>query len=104
MYMAMVKLDFRNLLREFLETSDMITVEEDVIRNSDTISDDVKKELLDTLARTEKYAKSNTGIPKSLKVNHKKAIKETLEKNSVKMDSKTEEVIKENKEEDIERE
>lgn len=94
----MIKLEFRNLLKEFLEASNTVEIEEDVIKNSDVISDDVKKELMATLAKNEKFAKKSTGIPQPLKVNHKKAIKETLEKNPVKVNSKK--IIKE---EDLER-
>ena len=100
--MERIKLDFKGLFKEFINTS-TVTIGEDVIQNSDTISDEVKKELMDILKRTENFAENNTGIPKSLKVNHKKAIKETLEQNPIKVDPKTGEIIKK-QDEEIERE
>lgn len=101
--METIKLDFKNLFKEFLQGSDIVTIEEDAIQNFDTISEDEKRELMSALERVEKIAEKSTGIPKSIKkVNHKQAIQKTLDQNPIKVDSKTKNVIEEK--EDIERE
>lgn len=93
--MAIVKLDFKELFKQFLASEPLDNIAEDVINNSEEITEQERKELIASLKRNEKLAEQSTGIPKLVKVNHKRAIKETLEKNPVRIDAKTGEVIKE---------
>ncbi len=91
--MAIVKLDFKELFKQFLASEPSDNAVEDIINNSENITEQERKELIASLKRNEKLAEQSTGIPKLIKTNRKRAI-ETLEKNSVRIDAKTGEVIK----------
>jgi uncharacterized membrane protein YkoI len=98
--MARVKLDFRGLLKAFLASDVIENPVEDIIKNSNEITEQEKKELLKTLADNEKIAEKSTGIPKvrtsRLKVDSKEAINKTLKENPIKVDSKTGKVLDKN--------
>ncbi len=97
--MERIKLEFRNLFKEFLASSNAVEIEEDIIKNSDTISEGTRKELMAALSKTQKLEKTYSGIPVPTRVNHKKAIQETLEQNPVKINSKTGKIVEEKEDE-----
>jgi hypothetical protein len=98
--MARVKLDFRGLLKTFLTSDAIENPVEDIIKNSNEITEQEKKELLKTLADNKKIEEKSTGIPKArasrLKVDPKEAINKTLKENPIKIDSKTGKVLDKN--------
>lgn len=96
--MALVKLDFKGLWQAFVATDPIDSRGEDIISNSDKITEQERKELLATLKRNEKLEERSTGIPAykatRLEVNSRRSIQKALEENPVKLKSESSKEIK----------
>ena len=96
--MALVKLDFKGLWKAFVASDPIDNRGEDIISNSNKITEQERKELLAALKRNEKLEEKSTGIPTykttRLEVNPRRSIQNVLEENPVKLNSQASKSIK----------